>query len=49
MLLLSPIYSPVQVWVIPTNEELAIGRDVKLLLEKEEYYEDNSGTGCSGP
>ncbi len=28
--------SPVQVWVIPTNEELAIGRDEKSLLEKEE-------------
>jgi acetate kinase len=33
--LLSPIDNPVQVWVIPTNEELAIGRDVKSLLTNE--------------
>ncbi len=33
-LLLSPKESRIQVWTIPTNEELAIGREAKTLLEK---------------
>ncbi len=33
-LLLSPPEGPIQVWCIPTNEELAIAREAKIVLEE---------------
>lgn len=37
-LLVSSIDSRVQVWVIPTNEELAIGREVKIVIDGGRDY-----------